>query len=165
MNYHLSDDDSDSEALSSLDDDDFEMGGSSDFVSSEGKYYHLDTATEKYLNDGTGRMSGQTRQKRITGVDVSKVSLTPACPVTDGNCKTVSIGDHGVFNLKSMDDVCRGQVIFLNISKALNSVDRSSVYHSPVDSLCYVHNGNYRLWVQTKNGRLDLCNAVDEISS
>ena len=85
MNYHLSDDDSDSEALSSLDDDDFEMGGSSDLVSSEGKYYHLDTATETYLNDGTGRMSGQTRRKRITGVDVSKVSLNPACPVADGN--------------------------------------------------------------------------------
>ena len=77
----------------------------------------------------------------------------------------VSIGDHGIFNLKSGEDVSRGQVIFLNISKALDSADRSSVYHSPVNRLCYVHHGNYRLWVQTKNGRLDLCNAVDEISS
>ena len=61
----LPDDDSDSEEeFSSSDDDDIEMGSSSDFVSSEGKYYHLDTATEKYLNDGTGRMSGQTRKKK-----------------------------------------------------------------------------------------------------
>jgi hypothetical protein len=56
---------------------------SSDFISKEGNIYHLSSAKEKFLNDGKSRMSGQSRKKMITGVEISKMSMRPACPVDE----------------------------------------------------------------------------------
>jgi hypothetical protein len=94
---------------------------SRDFVSKEGNIYHLCTAKEKFLNDGKFRMSGQSRKKRITGVNMSKMSMRPACPIDDESCKTIVAGDFGHFTRKAAssrseaDSICNGLAIFLII--------------------------------------------------
>jgi hypothetical protein len=95
--------------------------------------------------------------------------MRPACPVDDESCKTIVAGDFGHFTRKAVssrsdaDAICNGQAIFLNTSNAFSGVDKSSTYHTSVDSFCYTHQGNYRIWVKTSNSKLELCVAVNEI--
>ena len=97
------------------------------------------------------------------------MSMRPACPVDDESCKTIVAGDFGHFTRKAAssrsepDAICNGQAIFLNTSNAFSGVDKSSIYHTPVDSFCYTHQGNYRIWVKTSNSKLELCVAVNKI--
>lgn len=144
--------------------------GSESMVTSSGKSYHLRSAEQKFLNDGRKRMCSQTRNKRIKGVTTTRTNVELQCSYTDGSCRMFHVGDSGRFlkkasgRSKNKDPInVSGQSVFLSVTKIRDSdsVDRSSVCHSPVNSLCTVHTGSYVVWVKNSvTADFDLCFAV-----
>ena len=145
-------------------------------VTTEGRSYHIGTASEKFLNDGRSRLSAQTRQWRIQRASTEKIDGQKQCFANDGSCIFVKVGDSGSFHTKKNPekkkkkkpekDTVRGQVIFLSVSEAsaYTSADRSSVSHYPVNSLCFTHTGSYHVWVKTSlSSKVELCTSVREI--
>ena len=51
-------------------------------LTTDGRWYHVDTAAEKFMNDGLSSMAGNTRQRRIKGYSIAKVSLSRPCEKT-----------------------------------------------------------------------------------
>ena len=140
-------------------------------VTTGGRTYNISTAKEKFLNDGRSRLSAQTRQWRIQRASTAKIDGQKQCYVNDDSCIIVKVGDSGSFLKKKFKkpgkDTMRGQVIFLSVSEAsaYTSADRSSVSHSPVNSLCASHTGTYHIWVKaTGSSKMELCTSVKEIA-
>ena len=138
--YTLVDDGDREEAeLEAPNDDDDEMeiyNQSTGVLTTDGRWYHVDTAAEKFMNDGRSSMAGHTRQRRIKGYSIARVSLSRPCESLGKDCKRVSVGDKGWFDKKKFKQAVkfRGQALFMSTSHIFSKGDRSSVCHVPTNS-------------------------------